>query len=59
MTLKEYLEQQVEYFLNASNEYPVGHHMHHLYRGEYHSYSDILEKCPYSMLNTKILDEVW
>ena len=59
MTLREYLEAQIYYYSNARSEYPLGHHMHHLYSGYFHAYSDILEKCLPSMLDRKILDEVW
>ena len=59
MTLKEYLEKQMRYYAEAKNEFPVGHHLHHLYMGYYQAYADVILQCPDSVLSKKILDEVW
>mgnify|MGYP003308379485 CR=1 FL=1 len=59
MTLREYLEKQISYWMDAKNEFPQGHHLHQVYKGKADAYTDILQTCPGSVLDKKILDEVW
>jgi len=59
MTLKEYLEKQIKYFSESKKESRVDDPMYHLFEGRVRAYTDILLTCPTSVLEKKILDEVW
>ncbi len=59
MTLKEYLEKQIAHFAKAKKESKEDDPMHYQFKGQILAYTDILLECPDSVLNKKILDEVW
>lgn len=59
MTLREYLEKQISYWMEARNDFQEAHHLYQKYTGKIQAYSDILVTCPGSVLDNKILDEVW
>lgn len=59
MTLKEYLEKQIIHFSKARQE--ARHNTIHSekFDGMIQAYTDILLTCSDSVLNKKIIDEVW
>ena len=59
MTLKEYLEKQIAHFAKAKQESKEDDPMYYQFKGQLLAYTDILLTCPYSVLNKKVLDEVW
>lgn len=61
MTLKEYLEKQMNHFIKAAQEVNIhcDPEYYYLFKGRYDAYADILLSCPDSVLSKKILDEVW
>lgn len=59
MTLKEYLEKQIRYFAKAKQEAKVDDLLYDVFDGRIRAYTDIILTCPDSVLNKKILDEVW
>jgi hypothetical protein len=59
MTLKEYLEKQIRHYAKARQEARDDTRYSEKFDGMIQAYTDILLTCPDSMLNKKILDEVW
>lgn len=59
MTLKEYLEKQIRYWSKAKQEARIDTDVYCKFDGRIMAYTDILLTCPDSILNKKILDEVW
>lgn len=59
MTLKEYLEKQIKHFSESKKEAKVDDPMYGIFEGRVRAYTDILLTCPNSVLDKKILDEVW
>jgi hypothetical protein len=58
VTLREYLEKQINYWMLHREDFPEDHYMYKKFTGKVEAYSDVLTTCPPSVLNTKILDEV-
>jgi hypothetical protein len=59
MTLKEYLEKQIRHFSKARQEARNDTAYGEKFEGMIQAYTDILLTCSDTVLNKKILDEVW
>lgn len=59
MTLKEYLEKQIRHWIRTKQEAAVDTDTYCKADGRVMAYTDIILTCPDSVLNKKILDEVW
>lgn len=59
MTLKEYLEKQMRHYAKAKQEAKADDPLYDVFEGRIRAYTDILLACCDSILNKKIMDEVW
>ena len=59
MTLKEYLEKQIRHWAKAKQEAAFDTYAYWKADGRVMAYTDIILTCSDSVLNKKILDEVW
>jgi hypothetical protein len=59
VTLKEYLEKQIRHWSKAKQEARFDTDTYWKADGKVMAYTDLILTCPDSVLNKKILDEVW
>ena len=59
MTLKEYLDKQIRHYAKAKQEAKVDDPLYDVFEGIIRAYTDVLLVCSDSVLNKKIMDEVW
>lgn len=59
MTLKEYLEKQIRYWSKTKQEAALDTDTYCKADGRVMAYTDIFLQCPDSVLDTKIMNEVW
>jgi hypothetical protein len=59
MTLKEYLEKQIKHWSKTKHEAKFDSDTYWRADGFLMAYTDLILTCPNSILDKKILDEVW